>query len=95
MSLRIALIQGSVRVAIAVLCGLLIGSAYAENAAPASDASPAARYVAESWRTFAKPLALSTSNLLLFQRFYAETAVRNIDWKTGKTSTRLRALLRA
>ncbi|MBW8457847.1 MAG: hypothetical protein K0M58_05325 [Thiobacillus sp.] len=87
MSLRIALIQGSVRVAIAVLCGLLIGSAYAENAAPASDASPAARYVAESWRTFAKPLALSTSNLLLFQRFYAETAVRNIDWKTGKTST--------
>lgn len=89
--MRIARTQNPAGLVITLLCGLFIGSAHAQAnsdiAAPASDASPANRYATEGWRTFAKPLALGSSGLLLFQRYFGGAVVRHIDWNTQNTSS--------
>lgn len=41
----------------------------------------------QGWRTFAKPLAVGTSNMLLFQRSGENAVIWRIDWITGKVSS--------
>ncbi len=41
----------------------------------------------QSWRTFAKPLAIGTNSLLLFQRDGGNAVVWRLDWKTQEITT--------
>ena len=86
--MRSIFIQSIVRVVAVLSCGLFINTGYAQSTKETETASLLNQLPGlEGWRTFAKPLALGTGSLLLFQRDGGEAVVWRINWKAHKISS--------
>ena len=84
-----AMISQRPRLLVALLAMCVVGSAWAE--VDLRQALGAGRQQKELpgqyWRTFAKPLAVGTESLLLFQRDGGNAVIWRLDWKTQEITT--------